>query len=401
MIREWSSEPPLSWPRWNCSRPRTSEPASRDSQYTAALPMPPQPTTTYSNAFFPIPFMFASRPGSYVGLLRGLDAAFRGLLLRHTMQLVAGLGYARPRTPLAFVGGRLAEGPRHLPDVCRDRAAARANIVVAEVASPPCELSHRGAGKGYLLQLVRELGKRDEVGPLVCPVERYGLGRHVDRIGDGGAHLFHDGEHVLRRAKAVGAYDVHARGGQTLYLLARRIPFEGVGIVIWAHGYHRGKPRGLDGFGGDQGLAEPVEGLRDDEVNALRGHHVELAVEELTGAAVGLRVFRPVDPGAAQVACDEHISIGFACDPACHPGGFPVHAVHHALEPDRGQLVLGGIESERLEHVDPGVDELSVQPRQGLGVSDAGFGHERTGLHVTPALQLQQIPPITEDDTLG
>src|SRR5918997_5683325 len=215
MMREWSSELPLSWPRWNCSRPRTSEPASRESQYTVALPMPPQPTTMYSNAFFPIPIMPASCPGSSVGLPSGLDAAWRGLLLLHAVQLVAGLGYARPRTPLAFVGGRLAERSCHLPDVGGDRATAGAYVVVAEVAGPLCELSHRGAGERYLLQLVRELGERDEVGPLVCPVERHGLGRHVDRIGDGGAHLLHDGEHVLRRAKAVGAHDVHARVGQT------------------------------------------------------------------------------------------------------------------------------------------------------------------------------------------
>src|SRR5215203_1594335 len=134
MIREWSSEPPLSWPRWNCSRPRTSELASRESQYTAALPMPPQPTTMYSNAFFPVPFMPASRPGSYVGLPSGLDAAFRGLLPSNTVQLIAGLGLARPRTPLALVGGRLAERPCHLPDVGRDRAAAGAYVVEAEVA---------------------------------------------------------------------------------------------------------------------------------------------------------------------------------------------------------------------------------------------------------------------------
>src|SRR5829696_7832440 len=255
MIREWSSEPPLSWPRWNCSRPRTSEPAPRESQYTAALPMPPQPTTMYSNAFFPIPFMPASCPGSSVGLPSGLAAALRGLLLLHTVQLVAGLGYARPRTPLAFVGGYLAEGPCHLPDVGRDRAAAGAYVVVAEVTRPQCELSHRGAGEGNLLQLVRELGERDVVGPLVCPVERDGLGCHVNRVGDGGAHLLHDREHVFWRAKAVGAYDVNARVGQTLYLFARRIALEGVGIVVRAHGHHRGEPCGPDGFGGYHGLA--------------------------------------------------------------------------------------------------------------------------------------------------
>src|SRR5215208_1743073 len=143
MIREWSSEPPLSWPRWNCSRPRTSEPAARESQYTAALPMPPQPTTMYSNAFFPVLFTPASRPCSYVGLPSGLDTAFRSLLLFHTVQLVAGLGYARSRTPLAFVGGLLAEHPCHLPDVGSDRAATGAYIIVAEVAGPQCELSHR------------------------------------------------------------------------------------------------------------------------------------------------------------------------------------------------------------------------------------------------------------------
>src|SRR5687768_7261617 len=160
MMREWSSEPPLSWPKWNCSRPRTSGPASRESQYTAALPMPPQPTTMYSNAFFPVPFMPASRPGSFAELPSGLDAALCGLLLSHTVQLVAGLGYARPRTPLAFVRGRFAEGPRHLPDMGRDRAAARPYVVEAEVTGPLRELSHRGARERYLLQLVRELGER-------------------------------------------------------------------------------------------------------------------------------------------------------------------------------------------------------------------------------------------------
>src|SRR5215212_4702738 len=102
MMREWSSEPPLSWPRLNCSRPSTSEPASRESQYKAALPMPPQPTTMYSNAFFSVPFMPASHPGSYVRFLVGSMLFFAALLAFHAVQLVAGLGYARPRTPLAF-----------------------------------------------------------------------------------------------------------------------------------------------------------------------------------------------------------------------------------------------------------------------------------------------------------
>jgi hypothetical protein len=75
---------------------------------------------------------------------------------------------------------------------------------------------------------------------------------------------------------------------------------------------------------------------------------------------VGLGVFGPVDPGATQVASDEHVSFGLACYPACDPGGLAVHVVDPALEPDRGQLVLAGIESERLEHIDPGVDELPV-----------------------------------------
>src|SRR5215218_5199122 len=136
MMREWSSEPPLSWPRWNCSRPSTSEPASRESQYTAALPMPPQPTTMYSKAVFPVLFMPTSRPGSYVGLPAGSTGALRRLLLAHAVQLVAGLGYARSRTPLAFVGGHLAERPCHLPDVGSDRAATGTYIVVAEVAGP-------------------------------------------------------------------------------------------------------------------------------------------------------------------------------------------------------------------------------------------------------------------------
>src|SRR5687768_14905923 len=76
-------------------------------------------------------------PWPYVGAFSESSTPhFAVLLLCHTMQFVAGLGYARPSTPLAFVGGYLAEGSCHLPDVGRDRAAARAYVVVAEVAGP-------------------------------------------------------------------------------------------------------------------------------------------------------------------------------------------------------------------------------------------------------------------------
>src|SRR5687768_16392577 len=66
----------------------------------------------------------------------GSTPPFAVLLPSHTVQLVSGLSLAGPRTPLAFVGGRLAERPCHLPDVGRDRAAARAYVVEAEVAGP-------------------------------------------------------------------------------------------------------------------------------------------------------------------------------------------------------------------------------------------------------------------------
>src|SRR5215211_6935341 len=394
MMREWSSEPPLSWPRWNCSRPRTSEPASRESQYTAALPTPPQPTTMYSNAPFPVPFISASRPGPSVGLIRGLVTR----LVLHAVQFVAGLGSSRLGTPLAFVGGRLAERPGHLPDVGCDGAAAGADVVKAEVAGLQGELAHRGAGEGYLLKLIRKLGERDEVGLLVCPVESYRLGSQVDGIGDGGAYLLHQGQHVPGRAKAVGADDVHPSVGQTPHLLAGRVAFEGVGIVVEAHRDHRRKSRVFYGLGGDECFPGPVEGLRDNEVYALPGHHGELAVEELAGATVGLGLIGFVDPRAAQVASYEHVSCSLAGDPAGDPGGLPVDVVHAALEPDRRQLVLAGIESKGLQNVDPGPDELPMQPGEGLGVRDAYLGHEGTGLHVAPALQLQQISTVPEDN---
>src|SRR5215213_4583521 len=75
-------------------------------------------------------------PRLICGAPSGLDCALRRLLLAHTVQLVAGLGNARSRTPLAFVGGRLAERPCHLPDVCSNRAATGTYIIVAEVAGP-------------------------------------------------------------------------------------------------------------------------------------------------------------------------------------------------------------------------------------------------------------------------
>jgi len=52
MMREWSSDAPLSWPNANCSRPSTSAPARRANQYAAPLPRPPNPITIYSNSRF-------------------------------------------------------------------------------------------------------------------------------------------------------------------------------------------------------------------------------------------------------------------------------------------------------------------------------------------------------------
>ena len=45
MILEWSSEAPLECPSSNCSSPTTSPGARRDSQYAAALPIAPSPST--------------------------------------------------------------------------------------------------------------------------------------------------------------------------------------------------------------------------------------------------------------------------------------------------------------------------------------------------------------------
>src|SRR5690349_13088025 len=50
MILEWSSEAPIVCPSSNCSSPTTSPGARRDSQYAAALPIAPSPSTAYVNS---------------------------------------------------------------------------------------------------------------------------------------------------------------------------------------------------------------------------------------------------------------------------------------------------------------------------------------------------------------
>src|SRR5688500_12983316 len=52
MMREWSCDSPRTCPSSNCSRPSTSAPARRESQYAAALPNPPSPKTMYSYSSF-------------------------------------------------------------------------------------------------------------------------------------------------------------------------------------------------------------------------------------------------------------------------------------------------------------------------------------------------------------
>src|SRR5207249_4367447 len=130
MIREWSSDAPRVCPSSNCSRPITSPPARRASQYAAALPMPPRPSTAWARSMV--------TPAS---LRRVVPVVLEG-----------GHGPVVVDPPFPLLHRTLPQGLGHGLHVRCHRAAARADVGHARVPSLPGERGHGLPGELQRIQ---------------------------------------------------------------------------------------------------------------------------------------------------------------------------------------------------------------------------------------------------------
>src|SRR3712207_116631 len=71
--------------------------------------------------------------------------------------------------------------------------------------------------------------------------------------------------------------------------------------------------------------------------------------------------------------------------------GLAVEALEKLHFADDPKLLAVGVVGERLDHVRPRVDELTVELRDLLGMLETGLRHDGSGLEVAPALQLEQV----------
>src|SRR3954451_6669485 len=191
MILEWSSEAPLECPSSNCSSPTTSPGARRDSQYAAALPIAPSPSTAYVNS------------------LRGGAPVTSRRLDRVPVVLEGRQRAAVVDPPLPLLDGQLPERLCHGLHVRRDRTAARADVVHAHGISLDRVRRHGLPRQLQRIEREREFGQRREVRRLrTGPVPHRLTG---DEPRDGAAHLLGERERLLRPPEAVDPHDVGSR----------------------------------------------------------------------------------------------------------------------------------------------------------------------------------------------
>ena len=136
----------------------------------------------------------------------------------------------------------------------------------------------------------------------------------------------------------------------------------------------------------EQRLAEPADGLGDDEVDVGVERPADLLLERAAHQGVGCRVVRLVDVGVGEVAGEQRAAL------VRHLLGdrqrLTVERLQDVLLADHLQLLAMAVVGERLDHVRAGVHELPVQLAHHLGMVEHDLGHVRrrpAGSRAAPA----------------
>src|SRR5581483_2323290 len=78
----------------------------------------------------------------------------------------------------------------------------------------------------------------------------------------------------------------------------------------------------------------------------------------------------------------------------------PVDLVHPVLQADRLELVVARVEGHGRQELRTGSKELAVELRERVRMLDRHLGRERSGLHVSALLELEQVATVAQNRTL-
>ncbi len=145
----------------------------------------------------------------------------------------------------------------------------------------------------------------------------------------------------------------------------------------------------LDDVERDQRLLRPRERLADDEVDAGVDRPADLLLEHRAHGLVRRGIRRVVDVGVADVAGEERA--GLRRDGLRDLERPAVDRLQILLAADHAKLLAMRVVGERLDDVGARVDEIAMELRDDLGMLEHDLGHERAGLQIAAALELEHV----------
>src|SRR6185437_10127947 len=182
----------------------------------------------------------------------------------------------------------------------------------------------------------------------------------------------------------------------TLAILKDPLTREGLTAAEACKRHHRRHLRVLaDGGERHERLVDPGEGLGDEVVDPRFHRPADLLGEDALDLLERGLVGRVVDVGVADVAGEQRA--GLARHRLGDAQRRAVHGHQVLLAADDPQLLAVHVVGERLGDVRPRAHEVQVQLFDDLGVLDQHLGHERAGLQVAAALELEHVT-IRADD---
>src|SRR5215218_4391640 len=346
--------------------------------------------------------------------LAGLDCGFAPLeltgvctvnglepLVRAEERVAAHIGAVAARR------GRAAERLGDAADVVRRGAAAHAEVGHAE--------PRRGGGELAELEAVaRERVERDRERAVAGDAVAVRVGQRLEaRLGvrravrdgqrgdvavAGGADALDQRQHRARAADAVQADDRRAGVLDPPARVLRRPALARLGRAVDRERDDRGQAGLLDHVERDQRLLGPGERLANDEVDVRVDRPRDLLLEHRPHRRRGFSVARVLDVRVADVAGVQRA--GLPRDLGGARKRAAVDLLERVLLADHPQLLAVRVVGEGLDHVGAGVDELAVELGDELRVVEDDLGHERAGLQVAAALELEQVALSADDGAL-
>ena len=160
-----------------------------------------------------------------------------------------------------------------------------------------------------------------------------------------------------------------------------------------------GLPELLDDLERQAGLAEPAEGLADDEVDARVDRPADLLLERLAHAAHGLGIVGLVGVGVGEITREQGAAL--VRHLLRDLQRLAIERLEDVLLADDLELLAVAVIGERLDHVGAGAHELAVELAHRLGRVEHDLRHVRPGLEVAAPLQLEQIALGADHRPLG